>query len=67
MNEATAEKVANAVIGTAVVGAAYFIVRTPQLRQFAWRLLVTAVTVSAPTWFRREIRESWEESGRQAI
>jgi len=67
MNEATSEKVANAAIGAAVVGAAYFIVRTPQLRQLAWRLLVTAVTVTAPTWFRRELRESWNESGRRAI
>jgi len=67
MNEATAEKVANAAIGAAAVGAAYFIVRTPQLRQLAWRLLVTAVTVTAPTWFRRELRESWNESSRRAI
>ena len=66
MNEATAEKVANVAIGVATVGAAYFVLKTPQLRKLAWRLAVTALTVSAPAWFRREISESWNESGRRA-
>lgn len=65
MNEASAEKVANVVIGAAAVGAVYYVVKTPRLRQLAWRLALTALTVSAPAWFSREIRQGWSESGRR--
>jgi hypothetical protein len=64
MTDPTAEKVANVAIAAAVIGAAYIVIRTPQLRQLAWRLAVTAVTVSAPGWLSREVREGWIESGR---
>jgi hypothetical protein len=64
MNEASAEKVANVVIGATVVGAAYYVIKTPRLRQLAWRLAMTAL-VSAPAWFSREIRQGWRESGRR--
>jgi len=62
MTEASAEKVANVAIGAAVLGAAYYVITTPRLRQLAWRLAVTALTVSAPAWFSREIRQGWSES-----
>jgi hypothetical protein len=65
MNEASAEKLANALIGAAVVGAVYVVLRTPRLRQLAWQLAVTAVTVSGPAWFSREIQQGWSESGRR--
>jgi len=65
MTEASAEKVANAMIGAVVVVAAYYVIKTPRLRQLAWRLAVTALTVSAPAWFSREIQHGWTQSGRR--
>jgi hypothetical protein len=65
MNEASAEKIANVVIGVAVIGAAYVVLRTPRLRQLAWQLAVTSLTVSGPAWLRREIEQGWRESGQR--
>jgi hypothetical protein len=65
MNEQSAERVANVMLGVAVLGAAYYVIKTPNLRQLAWRLIVSAVTVSGPAWFKREIQEGWAESGRR--
>jgi hypothetical protein len=64
MNESSAQKLANVLIGAAVVGAAYYVVRTPSLRRLAWRLAVTAATGSLPLWLRQEIEHGWAESGR---
>jgi hypothetical protein len=52
-------------IGAAVVGAAYYVVRTPSLRRLAWRLAVTAATGSLPIWLRQEVQRGWAESGRR--
>jgi hypothetical protein len=65
MNEASAEKLANVLIGAAAVGVAVIVLRTPRLRQLAWRLAVASLTVSGPAWFRREIQQGWSESGRR--
>ncbi|MEO8076819.1 MAG: hypothetical protein ABI818_10845 [Acidobacteriota bacterium] len=65
MTEASAGKIANIVIGAAVLGAAYVVVKTPRLRQLAWRLAVNALTVSGPAWVSREIQQGWNESGRR--
>jgi hypothetical protein len=65
MTESSAEKLANVIIGVAVVGAAYYVVRTPSLRRLVWRLALTAATGSVPAWFRQEVQHSWEESGRR--
>jgi hypothetical protein len=62
MTDSTSEKVANIVIGAALAGAAYYVIRTPSLRRLAWRLVVTGLTVTAPTWFRQEIGQAWAES-----
>jgi hypothetical protein len=64
MTDSSAEKLANVVIGAAVVGAAYYVLRTPRLRRMAWRLAVAAMTGSIPAWFGREIQRGWHESGR---
>jgi hypothetical protein len=64
MNEASAQKLANVLIGAVVVGAAYYVIRTPPLRRLAWRLLVTAATGSLPLWLREEIQQGWEASAR---
>jgi hypothetical protein len=65
MNESSAQKLANVLIGAAVVGAAYYVVRTPSLRRLAWRLAVTAATGSLPVWLRQEVQRGWAESGRR--
>jgi hypothetical protein len=62
MTQANAEKVANVLIGAAVVGAAYYVLRTPPLRRLAWRLAVAAVTGTVPAWLTQEIRNGWEAS-----
>ena len=67
MTESSAEKVANVAIGIAVVGAAYYVLRTPHLRRFAWRLGFVALTGTIPAWVSREIRDGWEASGRTAV
>jgi hypothetical protein len=66
MTERSAEKVASIAIGAAVVGAAYYVLRNPHLRQVAWRLGVAALTGTVPAWVTREIRDGWEASGRPA-
>jgi hypothetical protein len=66
MTESSAEKVASIAIGVAAVGAAYYVIRNPHLRRVAWRLGVAALTGTIPAWVNREIRDSWEASGRPA-
>jgi len=66
MTESSAERVANVAIGIAVVGAAAYVLRTPQLRRLAWRLGIAALTGTIPAWVSREIRDAWEASGRPA-
>ena len=67
MTEENARKVANVILAAAVLGVAYYIVRTPQLRRMAWGLATTALTASLPAWINREVRVAWTESGRRAI
>lgn len=66
MNQTTAEKVANVVMGVAAVGAAFYVLKTPSLRRLAWRVTVTGLTGTLPTWFRREVRQGWDQSGVQS-
>jgi len=63
MTQSSAEKLANVVIGAAVAGAAYYVIKTPSLRRLAWRLTLISLTGTLPAWFRREIVEGWHESG----
>jgi hypothetical protein len=62
MNESSAQRLANVLIGAAVIGVAYYVIRTPPLRRMAWRLVVTAATGSLPLWLRQEIQQGWEAS-----
>jgi hypothetical protein len=64
MTDSTAEKIANAAMGAAVAGAAYYIIKTPSLRRLAWRLALMGLTGTLPGWFRREIQHGWRESCR---
>lgn len=63
MTEDTARTIANVVLGAAVIGAAYVVVRTPPLRRMAWRLAVTALTGTIPAWLGKEVHQAWVESG----
>jgi hypothetical protein len=65
MTEQQAERVANVVIGLAVAGAAYYVLKTPQLRRIAWRLLRTAVASSGPAWLIAETRRGWDAGAAQ--
>ena len=62
MTHASAEKVANLLMGAALVGAAYDVVTPPPLRKLAWRLAVAAATGTSPAWLTQEIRNGWEAS-----
>ncbi len=62
MTHASAEKIASVLIGTAIAGAAYYVVKTPPLRRLAWRLTIAALTGTIPAWLTQEIRNGWEAS-----
>lgn len=64
MTDDNARKVANVVLGAAVIGAAYYIVKTPSLRRLAWRFALMAATGTLPAWFSRELRQAWADSER---
>jgi hypothetical protein len=64
MTQASAEKIANVVVGAVMVGAAYYVVKTPRLRRLAWRLTVVAITGTLPAWLGEQIQEGWEASAR---
>ena len=64
MTQTSAEKVANVLIGVAVVGAAFYVAKTPRLRRLAWRLGVAALTGTIPAWVSQEVKTGWEAAGR---
>jgi hypothetical protein len=66
MTQSSAEKVATVVIAVAAAGAAYYVLRTPQLRRAAWRLGLAALTGTIPAWVSQEIKNSWEASGQRS-
>lgn len=64
MTEAQARKTANVVLGIAAAGAAYYILRTPQLRRMAFQLAMAALTGTVPAWLTAEVKRAWTESDR---
>jgi predicted lysophospholipase L1 biosynthesis ABC-type transport system permease subunit len=66
MTQSSADKIATVVVGVVAAGAAYYVLRTPQLRRAAWRLGVAALTGTIPAWVSQEIKASWEASGRRS-
>ena len=62
MTRESAEKLADVVIGAALLGAAVVVVRTPALRRLALGLATTALTVTLPAWIHREVRQAWDET-----
>ena len=65
MTQEQAEKIANVLIGGAMVGAAYFIFRDPAWRRAALRAVRTALAASGP-WLIAQAKQAWAESGAPA-
>ena len=66
MTEPNAEKVANLLIGAAVLGAVFVILRNPSLRRSAWQLARGAAAAGGP-WLMNEARRAWAETGAPEI
>ena len=67
MTDENAGRVANALIGVAVIAGTYYVLKTPSLRRLAWRVAVTALTGTLPAWLGREVQQAWADSGRRAL
>lgn len=67
MQEKTAQRIADVVLGAAALGALIFVVRTPALRRLALGLGVSALTGAMPEWITRETRQAWSESAPREI
>lgn len=66
MTHQRAIRVANVIMTVAAAGAAYYVLRTPQLRRMAWGVATTALVGTLPTWFNRELGQAWAESASAA-
>ncbi|MBI2833055.1 MAG: hypothetical protein HYX76_01340 [Acidobacteria bacterium] len=66
MTEQGARTLANAILATAAVVAAYYVVRTPRLRHALWNAGTTALKTTLPAYLLREVRQAWIESGHAA-
>jgi hypothetical protein len=62
MTEAQARTTANVVLATAVIGAAYYVLKTPSLRRKAWQMARTWATGPLALWVATEVRRAWEDS-----
>lgn len=62
MTQASAEKIANVIVGAAVIGTTYYVVKTPRLRRLAWQLTVATITGTVPAWLGEQIKAGWEAS-----
>ena len=63
MTEQQAQRAADVLIAVAAVGAAIYVLRTPPLRQMAFRLAGAALTGTIPAWLNGEVRRAWTASG----
>ncbi len=66
MTTTKARTVANVVLASAGVAAAYVIITTPPLRRLALRVVRIWLGASVPVYLARQVREAWVESGRPA-
>jgi hypothetical protein len=62
MTEAQARTTANVVLATAVIGAAYYVLKTPPLRRRVWQLARWWAAGPLAAWTATEIRRAWETS-----
>ena len=66
MTRDRARTVANVLIVTTGVAAAYVVLRTPPLRRLAFRSLRVWLGASVPLYLLNETRRAWVQSGRAA-
>ena len=66
MTDANARTVANVILVSAGVAAAYLVITTPPLRRVALRAINVWLGASVPVYLANEAREAWVESGRPA-
>jgi hypothetical protein len=62
----TARTVANLVLVSAGLAAAYVVVTTPPLRRLAVTALRVWLGMSVPVYLATQVRQGWVESGRAA-
>jgi hypothetical protein len=67
MTSANARTVANVVLASAGVAAAYVIVTTPSLRRLAVRGLRLWLGASVPGYLMDQTRQAWTDSGRAGL
>ena len=66
MTDATARTVANAILATAGIAAAYVVITTPPLRRLAMRATRFWLGASIPAYLLQQTRRAWVESGQSA-
>ena len=64
MTQSTAKTVANVVLVSAGVAAAYVVLTTPPLRRLAFRGVRLWLGASVPVFLARQVKQAWIESGR---
>jgi hypothetical protein len=64
MTDAQARTVANVVLTSAGVAAAYVVLTTPSLRRLALRATRMWLGASVPIYVLGQVRQAWVESGR---
>ena len=67
MTARTARTVANAMLATAGVAAAYVVITTPPLRRLAARAVRLWLGASVPIYLLSQTRHAWVESGRAPL
>ncbi len=66
MTDSTARTVANGIVVTAGLAAAYLLVTKPPLRRLAFTALRIWLGASVPVYLANEVRNAWVEAGRPA-
>lgn len=66
MTDSSARTVANVVVVTAGVAAAYLVITKPPLRRLAFSALRIWLGASVPVYLANQVRDAWIEAGRPA-
>jgi len=66
MTRDRAHTIANVMIASAGVAAAYVVLRTPPLRRLAFQAVRVWLGASVPAYLAAETRRAWVQSGRTA-
>lgn len=65
MNEQQARTTANVIMAAAAVGAAVVVLRSPSLRQLAWRLAKQYAGGPLAVFLATTVHDAWEQSGQR--